>query len=158
MILDSQGQPRDVDTQGYTRIQVRQDMLSIDYRYYIPTYYAHGTRECVCDQDTVNIHVVSSPHMRVYQTKCIPAILYIQRQRDSVTASNQGSTVSLTNQKSRFSSLLTSWVTLSCFACLSFVLAYFNYQNTHKVHTSAPTGRGNCTPCIKQKDTWTFSF
>ena len=37
--------------------------------------YAHGSCECVGDPDTMNIHDVSSPQMRVYQTTCIPYIM-----------------------------------------------------------------------------------
>ena len=38
--------------------------------------YAHDTRECVSDQDTMNIYGMSSPHMRVFQTTCTPDIVY----------------------------------------------------------------------------------
>ena len=38
--------------------------------------YADGTRECVSDQDTMNIYGISSPRMRVYQTACTPGMLY----------------------------------------------------------------------------------
>ena len=38
--------------------------------------YAHGSCECVSDPDTMNIHGVSSPQMRVYQTTCIPCMMY----------------------------------------------------------------------------------
>jgi hypothetical protein len=38
--------------------------------------YAHGTRECVSDQDTINIYGTSSPHMCVFQTTCTLGILY----------------------------------------------------------------------------------
>ena len=38
--------------------------------------YAHGSCECVSDPDTMNIHGVSSPQMRLYQTTCIPCMMY----------------------------------------------------------------------------------
>ena len=34
--------------------------------------YAHGTRECVSDHDSMTIYGLSPPHMRVCQTICPP--------------------------------------------------------------------------------------
>jgi hypothetical protein len=40
--------------------------------------YAHGTRECVHDEDTMDIQGVSSPYMHVRDTICTPMFIATQ--------------------------------------------------------------------------------